>query len=63
MDTSTGYVTVSIPKSIVEAIDLLIDRLHYWPSRSAFVREACLEKIKSERKFLKELSKAMAEQS
>ena len=41
---------------IIEQIDLLIKLLRYWPSRGAFVREACLEKIKQERNRLKERS-------
>jgi len=49
------YVTVSIPKAIAEKIDYLIDVLGYWPSRSAFVREACLEKITGEERRLREL--------
>ena len=51
------YVTVSLPASIAEAIDEMIDALGYWPSRGAFVREACLEKVYMERRRLKELSK------
>ena len=49
------YVTVSLPVGIIKAIDGLIEELGYWPSRGAFVREACLEKIWSERKKIKEL--------
>ncbi|MFB0543779.1 MAG: hypothetical protein ACETVR_03260, partial [Candidatus Bathyarchaeia archaeon] len=30
----------------------MIKELGFWPSRSAFVREACLEKIKREREAL-----------
>jgi len=45
--------TVSLPLSIIKEIDLLIERLGYWPSRSAFVREACLAKIKEYREELK----------
>jgi len=41
--------TVSLPLSLIEQIDLLIEKLGYWPSRSAFVREACLAKIKEHR--------------
>ena len=40
---------------ILEAIDDLIDELRYWPSRGSFVREACLEKVRSERNRLREL--------
>ena len=46
------YATVSIPQGIAEAIDELIEKLGYWPSRGAFVREATLEKIREERKRL-----------
>ena len=46
------YVTVSIPKAIGDEIDILIEKLGYWPSRSAFAREACLEKISKEKQKL-----------
>jgi len=49
------YVTVSIPKAIAGKIDFLIDELGYWPSRSSFVREACLEKISAEERRLRGL--------
>jgi len=48
----TKYVTVSIPSGVAENIDKLIERLGYWPSRSAFVREACLQKIHEEKQRL-----------
>ena len=51
----TKYVTVSLPVGISKAIDSLIEELGYWPSRGAFVREACLEKIREERRRLREL--------
>jgi Arc/MetJ-type ribon-helix-helix transcriptional regulator len=46
--------SVSLPTGILEAIDALIEELRYWPSRGAFVREACLEKIRREEDRLKE---------
>ena len=52
------YSTVSIPRGIVEAIDRLIEELGFWPSRGAFVREACLEKVRDEQKRLLELRKS-----
>ena len=55
---SRGYVTVSIPKGIADEIDALMERLKYWPSRGAFVREACLEKIKTEKRLCRELESA-----
>ena len=52
------YITVSIPRGIAVEIDRLIDELGYWPSRGAFVREACLERIRKERRRLRELKEA-----
>ena len=51
------YITVSVPRGIAVEIDRLIEELGYWPSRGAFVREACLEKIREERRRLRELKK------
>ena len=53
-----GYVTISLPKAITDAIDELIEELGYWPSRGSFAREACLEKIREERRKLRELREA-----
>ena len=39
------YVTVSIPVAIAKDMDALMQEIGYWPSRGAFVREACIEKI------------------
>ena len=55
MSNTSRYVTVSIPKAVAGKIDYLIEVLGYWPSRSAFVREACLEKITWEEQRLREL--------
>ena len=52
------YVTISLPKGIADTVDELIEELGYWPSRGAFVREACLEKIRDERRRLRELGEA-----
>ena len=55
MVSPRGYVTISLPKAITDAIDELIDELGYWPSRGSFAREACLEKIREEKRKLREL--------
>jgi len=52
------YRTVSIPAGITEEIERLIEELRYWPSISSFVREATLEKLKAERRNLRELREA-----
>lgn len=45
----TDYSVVSLPRRVLKEVDKLIEDLGYWPSRSAFAREACLMKIKRER--------------
>lgn len=44
----TKYTTVSISKPILDDIDKFIKKIGYWSSRGAFVREACIEKIRAE---------------
>ena len=54
MAEKTKYRTVSIPKGLTDDVEKLIEELRYWPSISSFVREATLEKLKSERRTLRE---------
>ena len=49
------WTSVAFPSEMVDAIRELIEELRYWPSVSTFCREAVLEKIKNERRLLKEL--------
>lgn len=61
MSAERKYSTVSIPRGIADAIDDLIDELGFWPSRGAFVREACLEKVRAEQDRLLELRESRKE--
>ena len=47
------YSSVSLQLGILRQIDSLIKELAFWPSRGAFVREACLEKIRKEQMRLR----------
>ncbi len=58
MSRKRRYVTISLPRGIAEDIDRLIEEIGYWPSKGAFVREACTEKLWRERKKLRELRTA-----
>ena len=58
MARKSKYVTISLPTGISDEIDELIEELGYWPSRGAFAREACLTKIREEKRWLKELREA-----
>jgi Arc/MetJ-type ribon-helix-helix transcriptional regulator len=63
MRESARYVTVSLPVGIARDIDALIEETGYWPSRGAFVREACLNKLWSERQKLKALKEDKGERA
>ena len=54
MAEKTKYRTVSIPTGITDDVEKLIEELHYWPSVSSFVKEATLEKLKAERRNIRE---------
>ncbi len=58
MAEKNKYRTVSIPRGITDEVEKLIEELRYWPSISSFVREATLEKLKVERRNLRELREA-----
>uniref|UniRef100_A0A6M3LXF8 Uncharacterized protein n=1 Tax=viral metagenome TaxID=1070528 RepID=A0A6M3LXF8_9ZZZZ len=45
----TKYITISIPKAIADDMDQIMEDIGYWPSRGAFVREACIEKMEREK--------------
>ena len=47
------FSSVSLPIPILKEIDYLIEEKGFWPSKSAFAREACLEKIRREREELR----------
>jgi len=58
MATKGKYATISIPIGIADEIDKLMEELGYWPSRGSFVREACITKIREEKRRLRELREA-----
>jgi len=39
------YTSISLPSPLVEHIEKLAKGLGYWPTKTAFIREACLEKL------------------
>ena len=43
----TEYTTVSLPRPLVEEINRIVGEIGFWPSTTAFVREACVEKLRS----------------
>jgi len=48
-----NYITVSLPRGLGVEIDSILRVKDYWPSRSAFVREAVIQKIKEENNRIK----------
>jgi metal-responsive CopG/Arc/MetJ family transcriptional regulator len=44
------FLSVSLPAPLIKKIEEVIDELGYWPTKTAFVREASLEKLDKHRK-------------
>lgn len=58
MASKSKYVTISLPIRIADEIDILMEGFGYWPSRGAFVREACITKIREEKLRIREFREA-----
>jgi len=46
------YTSISLPSPLVEYIEKRVKELGYWPTKTAFIREACLDKLEKYRKEL-----------
>ncbi len=44
------FSSVSLPTPLIEKIEEVINELGYWPTKTAFVREASLEKLDKHKK-------------
>jgi len=47
-----SYSSISVPTRLLQEIEKLVKVVGYWPTKTAFIREACLEKIEKYRKEL-----------
>ncbi|MFQ6080482.1 MAG: ribbon-helix-helix domain-containing protein [Candidatus Bathyarchaeia archaeon] len=46
------YSSISIPTRLLKEIEKLVKEIGYWPTKTAFIREACLEKLEKHKKEL-----------
>jgi Arc/MetJ-type ribon-helix-helix transcriptional regulator len=46
------FLSISLPAPLVEKIEQLIDELGYWPTKTAFVREATIEKLDKQERII-----------
>ena len=46
------YSSISIPTRTLVEVEKLVREMGYWPTMTAFIREACLEKLEKHRKDL-----------
>lgn len=44
------FSSVSLPTPLMETMQEVVNKVGYWPTKTAFVREACLEKLDRYRK-------------
>ena len=40
-----AFSTISLPKPLIDRISEIVNEFGYWPTKTAFVREASLEKL------------------
>jgi metal-responsive CopG/Arc/MetJ family transcriptional regulator len=45
-----AFSSVSLPTALLDRIEEVVNELGYWPTKTAFVREASLEKLNKYRK-------------
>ncbi|MHA1210526.1 MAG: hypothetical protein ACTSRF_15060 [Candidatus Freyarchaeota archaeon] len=53
----TRFSTISLPTSLIEEVERIVEEFKYWPTKTDFVREAVLEKLRIYKKELKERNK------
>ena len=46
------FSTISLPTSLVEEVEKIVEGFEYWPTKTDFIREAVLEKLEKYRKEL-----------
>lgn len=46
------YLSISLPASLVEEVERVVEGLGYWPNKTAFIREAVMEKLERYRREL-----------
>ena len=39
------FSSISLPTPLIEKIESLVKNVGYWPNKTAFIREACMEKL------------------
>ena len=47
------FSSISFPTPLIKEIERVVKEFGYWPTKTAFIREACLEKLERYRKELK----------
>jgi len=41
----SSFSSVSLPAALVNEIEKLVKRTGYWPTKTDFIRQACMEKL------------------
>lgn len=56
------YKSISLPARLMEEIAKIVKQLGYWPTKTDFIREACLQKLEKHRREL-EARRRVAEEA
>lgn len=46
------FSSISFPTPLIKKIEKVVEELGYWPTKTAFIREAVMEKLERHRKEL-----------
>jgi metal-responsive CopG/Arc/MetJ family transcriptional regulator len=47
------FSSISFPTALIKEVERVVKELGYWPTKTAFIREAVMEKLERHRKELK----------
>ena len=47
-----AFCSISFPTPLVKEIENIVEKVGYWPTKTAFIREAVMEKLERYRKEL-----------
>ncbi|RLI46842.1 hypothetical protein DRO69_02210 [Candidatus Bathyarchaeota archaeon] len=50
--TRGSFSSISFPTPLIKEIENIVEELGYWPTKTAFIREAVMEKLEKHRKEL-----------
>jgi len=57
------FSSISFPTPLIKEVEKVVEELGFWPTKTAFIREAVMEKLEKHRKKLENRRREEAERS